>query len=89
MMEKENEIMVRFSFNESCMINSLLGRPDKRAFINKLKGLLKDEEMDKEIRDSVESLIEKFEKLSENQVRKIYEDRVAGNITILPQYTIK
>lgn len=80
---------MRLDFTETYLVNQFLTKANKRAFINNLKRLLKQADLDDELRNSINKLVDKFETLSENQVRIIYEDKVAGKITTLPQYVIE
>ena len=80
---------MKLNFHERCLILAMLHQPNRRVFIHHLEEMLKTQHMDRDLRDSVVGLVDKFEKLSDAQVYNLYQDRLSGEIRKDSKYIIK
>lgn len=79
---------MRFTFNETQLINLLLWMPDKYKFIRSLSNYEKEVD-DKELKGSLTGLIKKVNKLTDDDIKRLYNDRINYQTKTFPQYELK
>lgn len=78
---------MRFSFEEIYLLKAALDNSSKTELLDKLAGF-KAITKDEELWATVDGLQRKIEKLSDSQIRKMYEDKMEGKLNTMPQYGV-
>lgn len=74
-------------FNETCILNETLTTNDRDAYFEQLEALRKNTPRE-ELRNSIDSLIEKLSCLTDESFQQVVNDRNAQKIFTYPPYRI-